>query len=103
MWEKSYKYNNICVHSALAQFSNDSIKEKIVIDKQSDEEIENDIIKIIEYLNTKNIIIVSHITTDNVSERYKLSELLENICLKHNIYFINPVKEIEKKDITYMI
>jgi len=95
--KKSYKYNNICVHSALAQFSNDYIRERIIIDQQSDEEIETDIIKIIEYLNTKNIIIVSHITTDNISERYKLSNLLENICLKHNIYFINPVKEITKK------
>jgi hypothetical protein len=95
--KKSYKYNNICVHSALAQFSNDLIKSQITINQQSDEEIEEDIIQIIKQLNTKNIIIVSHITTDNISERYKLSKLLESLCLKHNIYFINPVKEIEKK------
>ena len=30
-------------------------------------------------------------------ERYDLSNLLENICIKHNMYYINPVREINKK------
>jgi hypothetical protein len=96
--KKTYKYNNFFVHSALSNFSNELISEQIVINEQSDEEIEKDIVDIIYELNKeKKIIIVSHIITDQKSERYKLSKILEHICLKYNLLFINPVVEIEKK------
>ena len=95
--KKTYKYNNFFVHSALCNYSNDSISQQIIINQQSDKEIENDILDIIRELNTTKIIIVGHIVTDDKSERYKLSELLKNICFKYNLLFINPVVEICKK------
>jgi len=95
--KKTYKYNNLFVHSALGQFSNNSVSSQIVINEQSDEEIEKDIVDIIHELNKKNIIIVSHIVTDDKSDRYKLSKILEHICSKYNLLFINPSDEINKK------
>ena len=92
--KKTYKYNNFFVHSALSNYSNETISQQIIITEQSDAEIENDILKIIYELNTKKLIIVGHIVTDDKSERYNLSKLLEHICFKHNILFINPVVEI---------
>jgi hypothetical protein len=95
--KKTYKYNNFFVHSALRHYSSDLISQQIIINEQSNEEIENDILEIIYELGTKKIIIVSHIVTDDKSERYKLSKLLEDICFKYNLLFINPVVEIQKK------
>ena len=95
--KKTYKYNNLFVHSGLCDYSNDWISQQIIINEQSNEEIENDILEIIHELNTRKIIIVGHIVTDDKSERYKLSQLLENICFKYNLLFINPVAEIVKK------
>jgi hypothetical protein len=71
--------------------------QQIVINHQNDDEIEKDILEIIKLLNTQKIIIVSHIVTNEKSERYKLANLLEKICCKYNILFINPVKEITQK------
>jgi hypothetical protein len=45
---------------------------------------------------TSNIIIVSHLVTHNYGDRYELSTLLEKICIKHNLGFINPVRELTK-------
>jgi hypothetical protein len=94
---KTYNYNGIYVHSALTNYSNNEIAQQIKVNKQSDKEIENDIIEIISQLNTKKIIIVGHIGTVEKGERYELLLLLEKICLKNNILFINPVIEITKK------
>lgn len=95
--KKTYKYNDLYVHSALSDFCDNSVKQNIKIIEQSHDEIEEDILNISSLLNSKNIIFVSHIVTDNTSERFKLSEWLEKICIKHNFLFINPVKEINKK------
>lgn len=95
--KNSYKYNNTYVHSALAQFSDENIANSIEIHKQSDEEVENDIIEIMNQLNTRKIIIVGHIVTEYQGERYELSKLLQNICIKYNLAFIDPAIEITKK------
>jgi hypothetical protein len=95
--KKTYKYNDLHVHSALSDFCDNSIKENIKIIEQDQYEIEEDILKISSLLNSKNIIFVGHIVTDNTSERFKLCEWIEKICIKHNFLFINPVKEINKK------
>ena len=95
--KKTYKYNKFFVHSALGNCSNDLISQQIIISEQTNEEIENDIREIIYELNTNKIIIVGHIVTDDKSERYKLSRMLEYICFKYNILFINPAVEICKK------
>ena len=35
--------------------------------------------------------------TEYIGERYELSKLLQNICIKYNLLFIDPVTEITKK------
>jgi len=95
--KKTYKYINRYIHSALPHFSNESISKQIIIDTQSNDEIESDIVEIITQLNTTNIIVVGHIVTDSYSNRYDLLKTLESLCIKYNISFINPVLEISKK------
>ena len=94
-----YKYNNYYVHHIASEDAyNLSIKCHIKIESQTKKEIEEDILQIKNELN-KPIIIVSHLVTRNTGERYNLSVWLEEICLKHNILFINPIKELNKKNI----
>ena len=64
--------------------------------EQTDEEIEQDILKIIDMLSPRKIFIVTHCkyyTGDGVSldKRDKLINLLNSICKKHNIPVINPI------------
>jgi hypothetical protein len=87
----SYEYNGVYIHHILS--SNEELKNNIIIKNQNNEEIENDIIEIKNQLN-RPIIIVGHIVTYNYGKRYELLKLLETVCLKHNILFINPFKEI---------
>ena len=94
--KKYYKYNNIYIHHiAEDPYYNLPIIDKLEKGIQSDEEIEEDILEI-KRLITKPINIVSHLVTRNSGERYNLSILLENICTKHKILFLNPVKELKK-------
>ena len=76
--------------------TNETYKNDIIVSQQTDEEIEEDIINIIKELNNKKIIIVGHIVTYNKGKRYELINLLEQICNKYNILFINPITEITK-------
>lgn len=97
--KKKYKYNNIYVHHIVTenrynQLIKDEIKNNIQIIDQNKNEIEEDIIKIKELLN-KPLIIISHLVTKNEGERYNLKCWLEEICNKHNIIFIDPIKELE--------
>lgn len=92
----TYMYDDIYLHHISSEdIYNTSIKNKIIQRVQTNEEIENDIITIKNMLN-KPIIIVGHIVTYNKGERYNLLMLLEEICSKYNIPFINPVKEFNK-------
>jgi hypothetical protein len=72
----------------------------IVIKKQSDEEIECDILEIQKILYPKKIIIVSHynskINGKYLSSRNHLINLLERICTKYNIPFVNPTSILSK-------
>jgi len=72
-----------------------NILDNFVIEKQSDEEIENDILEIQKMLHPKKIIIVSHYNSKKqngecIHSRNNLIQLLDSICKKHNIKFINP-------------
>lgn len=94
---RSYKYKNRYTHHILyddIKF-NRQYKNEIICNVQSDSEIENDIIEMKNLLN-KPIIIVGHITTYSKGSRFKLVKLLENICLRHNILFINPTEEVKQ-------
>jgi len=75
-----------------------SEKDKIQVLLESDEEIEENILSMKNELN-KPIIIVGHITTYQRGPRYELLTLLERICVKHDILFINPMVEMTKRGI----
>ncbi len=64
------------------------------LEYQSDEEIENDILEIRKILHPKKIVIVSHynakVNGEYLPARDKLINLLDYICKKYNIFFINP-------------
>lgn len=97
----AYKYNNIYLHHIASDDNynvniQDNIKNNIIQYIQTKDEIEDDIIKINELLN-KKIIIVSHLVTRDIGERYLLKCWLEEICNKYNITFIDPIKELKKK------
>jgi len=71
--------------------------EKISLTYLSFEEIEEDILEIQKELD-KPIIIVSHFVIKDDSKRFELKEWLKTICKKHNIVFIDPVKEMKLLD-----
>ena len=68
--------------------------------KQTDEEIEQDMIEIKWLLYPKKIIIVSHynaITNGNpIQHRNHLVQLLCSLCKKHHLLFINPAEVLSK-------
>lgn len=94
-----YRNGNFYVHHIATENKYNVVnKNDIVIEYQSKEEVEEDILQIKNELS-KPIIIVSHLVTKNTGERYNLACWLEEICFKHKIPFINPVKELTKRNI----
>lgn len=99
---KKYTHNNfylqhLCVDKRFSGWNEVTPKEilnNFIIEKQSDEEIENDILEIQKMLYPKKIIIVSHYNVKKdgqyINSRNHLINLLDNICKKYNITFINP-------------
>lgn len=99
---KKYTHNNFYLHhlcidkrfSGLNKNTPKEILNNFIIEKQSDEEIENDILEIQKMLYPKKIIIVSHYNVKKdgqyLNSRNHLINLLDNICKKYNITFINP-------------
>lgn len=117
---KKYIHNNfylhhLCVDERFKGKGYDAtpleILNNFIIEKQSDEEIENDILEIQKMLHPKIIIIVSHYNSKKNGEyfnsRNNLINLLDTICKKHNIPFINPTivlsnysqEEVMKEDL----
>ena len=93
-----YKYDNKYVHHiAIENNYNLDIKNNIEVGKLTKFEIENDILEIKEELN-KPFIIVSHLVTRNYGDRFELKNWLEDICLRNNILFIDPIKELREKN-----
>lgn len=70
------------------------------IEHQSDSEIESDILQIQQMLYPKKIIIVSHYNSkmngEYIHARNQLIMLLDTICNKYNIPFINPTTVLSK-------
>jgi len=100
--KKKYIYNGFFLHSLAVDTNHHWIKNtsqdvlnNFTVEKQSDEEIEDDILKIRELLSPKKIIIVSHfnayLNRSHIPSRDHLVKLLENICRRHNIFFVNPL------------
>jgi hypothetical protein len=74
------------------------ILDSYTIETQSDEEIENDIVEIQKILYPRKVVIVSHYNSklngEYIESRNDLVCLLEKICEKYNIPFINPRKAL---------
>lgn len=77
---------------------------KVVL--QSDQEIEDDILEIQRLLSPKPLIVVSHTNVthcgDKLEKRDHLIKLLERVCKKHHIMFINPtvlMTQFEQRDL----
>ena len=99
---KKYIHNNfylhsLCVDADFSEYHSNTPPEILAnfkMEKQSDKEVENDILKIQKMLYPKKIIIVSHynstINGEYIASRNKLINLLESICKKYDIPFINP-------------
>ena len=87
----SYEYKNLYLHHIQADpTSTWKEKDNITIRDLNDDEIEEDIVSIVKLLHPKPVLIVSHFSTYANSKRSILASLLERICLKLNIPFINP-------------
>lgn len=99
---KKYIHNNfylhhLCVDKRFSEWNKNTdaeILNNFIIEQQSDEEIENDILHIQEMLYPHKIIIVSHYNSKKnghyITSRNYLINLLDNICKKYNITFVNP-------------
>ena len=90
LWHEIDNYSNKHFMDNTPQY----ILDNHVIEKQSDEEIENDILEIQKLLYPKKIIIVSHYNSkqngEYINSRNHLINLLDSTCKKYNIPFINP-------------
>ena len=95
----SYMYRGLYVHHILTelQYGFPDIA-NIVQRDLTDEEIEEDILKMRELLHPKKMMIVSHIYTRTTGKRYELVKLLHSICLKHNIPFFDPIVQLCDSD-----
>jgi hypothetical protein len=94
---KKYIHNDfylhhLCVDKRFSDYNNSTPQEilnNFIIEKQSDEEIENDILEIQKMLYPKKIIIVSHYNSkqngEYINSRNHLINLLDSIC--KNIIF----------------
>ena len=99
---KKYIHNNFYLHHLCVDprfsFHNRNTPPEIlnnfILEKQGDEEIEHDILEIQKLLYPKKIIIVSHYNSkqngEYINSRNHLINLLDCICKKYNIPFINP-------------
>ena len=99
---KKYIHNNFYLHNLSVDIryrgtntrTPREILDNYVFETQSDEEIENDILEIQKILYPKKIIIVSHYNSklngEYLPTRNHLINLLDIICKKYNIHYINP-------------
>jgi hypothetical protein len=93
----NFYLHHLCVDKRFSEHNKTTpheILNSVIIEKQSDEEIENDILEIQKMLYPKKIIIVSHYNSkqngEYINSRNHLINLLDCICKKYDIPFINP-------------
>ncbi len=100
---KNYYLHHLCVDKRFSSYNMTTSIDVLLnhtVKKQSDEEIETDILEIQRLLFPKKIIIVSHYNCiyngAYIKDRANLINLLESITKKYNIPFVNPTKVLEK-------
>ena len=93
----SYEWNGLYLHhiSTEEQY-NFYDRNNITIRDLTNEEIEEDLIKIRDELYPKKILIVSHFSTYNHGKRYELIQLLQHLTTKLDLPFLNQTNMIEK-------
>lgn len=93
----SYEWNDVYLHH-IAEEPEYSFPARREIKKRliSDDEIEADILEIRKELYPKKFIVISHFSTYERGARYELIKILESICNKLEIPFINQSKILEK-------
>jgi len=105
---KKYVHNTFYVHhlcvdkrfSEHHQHTPADIAQNHTIETQTDEEIEHDILNIQQLLFPKKMLIVSHYNSmldgEYIPSRNHLIQLLDCICRKHDIPFIDPTRVLSK-------
>ena len=99
---KKYIHNGFYLHhlcvdkrfSKYNRYTPPEITNNYILEKQSDEEIEQDILEIQKMLYPKKMIIVSHYNSkengEYIPSRNELIQLLDCICKKYEFLFVNP-------------
>jgi hypothetical protein len=103
--KKKYIHNNFYLHNLCVDTRKEveakfrlntpqEVLDNFIIEKQTDEEIENDLLEIQKMLYPKKIIVVSHYNAkrngEYMPDRAHLINLLDTLCKKHTIPFVNP-------------
>ena len=92
---QSYRYRGHYVHHILIEPQYAFPERQLIqTEIQTDEEIEADLLRIKTLLNPKPFIVVSHVYTRVTGSRYTLVRLLETLCAKHTIPFLDPMTRL---------
>jgi hypothetical protein len=95
----SYEWGGVYMHHiATEEKYGFPDRESIVVRDLTDEEIEEDLIKIRELLYPKPFIVVSDIATRTTGKRYELVNLLNTLCQNLDIPFIDPWVYLQHED-----
>lgn len=91
-----YTWNGVYVHHILTEpkYGFHDIP-SIAIRDLTDEEIEQDILRMKELVYPKKLLIATHLCTRNSGRRFDLVQLLEAVTYKYNIPCINPSQLLE--------
>jgi hypothetical protein len=96
LWHKFDNYNNM----RFIDHTPRDVLEQFTIEKQTDAEIEQDLLDIQKMLSPKKILVVSHYDSKKegvyIKSRHHLIQLLDSLCHKHHIPFINPTVVLSK-------
>lgn len=90
----TYRWSNVYVHHVA--HGDREILDSIVMEEQSDEEIEADIVKIRNELYPRPMVIVTHFATYAHGKRYELIQLLERISKRYSIVFLNQSNIVQQ-------
>lgn len=91
----SYEYNGFYTHHILTEPQYGFKHARDVVQRDlSDDEIEEDLLRMKQLLYPKRMMIVSHIYSRETGKRYELVQLLRVLCAKHDIPFFDPVEQI---------
>jgi len=92
---QSYRYRDFYAHHILTESVYEFPERHLIkTETQTDEEIEADLLRIKALLSPKPFVVVSHVYTRVTGSRYTLVRLLEQLCEKHTIPFLDPMTRL---------